>query len=120
MRFQLAPSTQTTTAGAWVALDANTGDILWTTANPSNDLSIGPVSLTPGVLFAGSIAPNGPFYAMDAKSGTILWTNNTGGSIYGGASASYGCVYVGNGYAVSIANLTTLTRGTAVHAFCFS
>ncbi|KAL3501364.1 hypothetical protein ACH5RR_035813, partial [Cinchona calisaya] len=33
--FTLAPSTQTTTAGAWVALDANTGEILWSTANPS-------------------------------------------------------------------------------------
>lgn len=118
VRFQLAPSTQTTTAGAWVALDADTGDILWTTANPSNDSSIGPVSLTRGVLFAGSVASNGPFYAMDARNGTILWTYNTGGTIYGGASASYGCVYVGNGYAFGQVNLPTWTRGTAVHAFC--
>ncbi|KAL3501340.1 hypothetical protein ACH5RR_035789, partial [Cinchona calisaya] len=76
--FTLAPSTQTTTAGAWVALDANTGEILWTTANPSNDISPGPVTFVNGLLFAGSPAPTGPFYAMDANNGAILWTYNTG------------------------------------------
>ncbi|KAL8090456.1 hypothetical protein AgCh_039785 [Apium graveolens] len=116
--FRLAPSNQTTTAGAWVALDADTGDILWSTANPSNDFAAGPVTLTRGVLFAGSVAPNGPFYAMDARNGTILWTYNTGGTIYGGASAGYTCVYVGNGYALGLVNFPTWTRGTAVHAFC--
>lgn len=120
VRFQLAPSNQTTTAGAWVALDADTGDILWSTANPSNDFAAGPVTLTRGVLFAGSVAPNGPFYAMDARNGTILWTYNTGGTIYGGASAGYRCVYVGNGYTLGPVNLPTWTPGTAVHAFCIA
>ncbi|KAL3501355.1 hypothetical protein ACH5RR_035804 [Cinchona calisaya] len=35
--FILAPSAETTTAGAWVAMDANTGEVLWSTANPSNE-----------------------------------------------------------------------------------
>ncbi|XP_021887861.1 uncharacterized protein LOC110807136 [Carica papaya] len=34
-KFTLKPMTQTTTAGAWVALDANSGAILWSTANPT-------------------------------------------------------------------------------------
>jgi len=34
--FRLSPLNQTTTAGAWVALDANTGEVVWTTANSSN------------------------------------------------------------------------------------
>lgn len=100
VQFTLAPSTQTTTVGAWVALDANSGEIVWSTANPSNETSNGPVTLTNGVLFAGSVAPNGPLYAMDAKRGAILWSYNTGATIYGGVSASYGCIYLGNGYNV--------------------
>ncbi|CAK9137098.1 unnamed protein product [Ilex paraguariensis] len=119
VRFNLAPSTKTTTAGAWVALDANTGAILWSTANPSNDSSQGPVSLTNGVLFAGSVAPNGPLYAMDAKTGAILWSYDTGVTIYGGVSASYGCIYLGNGYSVGLAKFhPTWTAGTSLYAFC--
>ena len=119
--FNLAPSTKTTTAGAWVALDANTGAILWSTANPSNDTSQGPVSLTNGVLFAGSVAPNGPLYAIDAKTGTILWSYNTGATIYGGVSASYGCIYLGNGYTVGLAKFhPTWTAGTSLYAFCIA
>ncbi|XP_015159162.1 polyvinylalcohol dehydrogenase-like [Solanum tuberosum] len=118
--FTLAPSTQTTTAGGWVAMDANTGQILWTTANPSNETSPGPVTIANGVLFAGSVAPNGPLYAMDASNGKILWTFNTGATIYGGASISYGCVFIGHGYSVGLAKLfhPTWTTGTSLFAFC--
>jgi outer membrane protein assembly factor BamB len=94
-RFTLAPSNQTTTVGAWVALDANSGQILWSTANPSNEAAQGPVTIVNDVLFAGSVAPNGPIYAMDAKTGNILWSYNTGATVYGGVSASYGCIYLG-------------------------
>ncbi|XP_006363936.1 polyvinylalcohol dehydrogenase-like [Solanum tuberosum] len=118
--FTLAPSTQTTTAGGWVAMNANTGQILWTTANPSNETSPGPVTIVNGVLFAGSVAPNGPLYAMDASDGKILWTFNTGATIYGGASISYGCVFIGHGYSVGLAKLfhPTWTTGTSLFAFC--
>ncbi|KAK1362105.1 putative polyvinyl alcohol dehydrogenase (Cytochrome) [Heracleum sosnowskyi] len=120
IRFRLAPSNMTTTAGAWVALDANTGEITWTTANPSNDTSQGPVSLVNGVLFAGSVAANGPLYAMDANTGDVhvLWSYNTGATIFGGVSASYGCIYLGNGYTVSTGAFHPWTRGIALYAFC--
>ncbi|CAI9092699.1 OLC1v1028016C1 [Oldenlandia corymbosa var. corymbosa] len=117
--FTLAPSTQTTTFGAWVAMDANNGQILWTTANPSNETCNGPVTIVNGVLFAGSVASDGPFYAMDANTGRILWSYSTGATIYGGASASKGCVFVGNGYSVGVATLhPTWTSGNSVLAFC--
>ncbi|KAF7112310.1 hypothetical protein RHSIM_RhsimUnG0242500 [Rhododendron simsii] len=117
--FTLAPSTLKTTFGAWVALDANNGDILWTTANPSNDDCQGPVTIANGVLFAGSVASNGPFYAMDASTGEILWVYNTGATIYGGAAVSYGCVYVGSGYSIGLAKFKpTWTAGTSLYAFC--
>lgn len=117
--FTLQPSNQTTTAGAWVALDANSGEILWSTANPSNETASGPVTLANGVLFAGSVAPNGPVYAMDAKTGKILWSNNTGATVFGGAAVSYGCAYIGSGYSIGLARFhPTWTTGTSLFAFC--
>ncbi|KAL6187665.1 hypothetical protein ACLB2K_039061 [Fragaria x ananassa] len=106
-------------AGAWVALDVDTGKILWTTANPSNDTTQGPVSVANGVVFTGSMASNGPIYAMDATTGKILWSTNTGSSVYGGVSASYGCIYLGTGYTVGLAKFhPTWTGGTSLFAFC--
>lgn len=117
--FTLKPSNRTTTAGAWVALDANSGEILWSTANPSNDTAQAPVSVANGVVFAGSVASNGPIYAMDANTGKILWSINTGATVYGGISVSYGCIYLGNGYTVGLAKFhTTWTPGTSLYAFC--
>ncbi|KAH8484688.1 hypothetical protein H0E87_026443 [Populus deltoides] len=118
-RFTLAPSNETTTVGAWVALDANSGKILWSTANPSNEAAQGPVTIVNDVLFAGSVAPNGPIYAMDAKTGNILWSYNTGATVYGGVSASYGCIYLGNGYSIGLARFhPSWTGGTSLYAFC--
>lgn len=117
--FILTPSTQTTTAGAWVALDANTGRILWSTPNPSNETAQGPVSVVNGVLFAGSVAPNGPIYAIDTDTGRVLWSANTGATVYGGISAGYGCIYLGNGYTVDPARShPNWTPGTSLYAFC--
>ncbi|KAK2983148.1 hypothetical protein RJ640_007824 [Escallonia rubra] len=119
--FKLAPTNQTTNVGLWTALDANTGDILWSTANPSNDSSQGPVTLTNGVLFAGSVAPTGPIYAMDATTGTILWSYDTGATVYGGASASYGCIYIGHGFKVGLSRFhPTWISGDSLFAFCIA
>ncbi|RVW82346.1 Polyvinylalcohol dehydrogenase [Vitis vinifera] len=88
-------------------------------AGVSNETAHGPVTVTNGVVFAGSVAPSGPFYAMDAETGTIIWTYNTNATVYGGASVSYGCVYLGHGYSVSLARFhPTWTRGNSVFAFC--
>lgn len=75
--------------------DGSTGIIQWSTANPSNATSSGPVTVANGVLFAGSTYGTGPIYAMDAKSGKILWSYETGATVYGGMSVSKGCIYVG-------------------------
>ncbi|KAL2546866.1 uncharacterized protein Fot_16099 [Forsythia ovata] len=100
-------------------LDANTGEILWTTANPSNDTANGLVTIVNGVLFAGSVAPSGPVYAMDAMTGAILWSFNTGATVYGGASASYGCVFIGHGYSIGLARFhPTWNSGNSLFAFC--
>ncbi|KAA8530336.1 hypothetical protein F0562_005045 [Nyssa sinensis] len=96
--FTLKPSKKITTAGGWVGMDARTGKILWSTANPSNATSNAPVTVSNGVLFAGSAYQTGPVYAMNAKTGKILWSHDTGATIYGGISVSKGCIYLGNGY----------------------
>ena len=115
LSFRLAPSNRTTTFGAWVALDSNTGEILWSTANPSNETAHGPVT----VVFAGSTATSGPFYGMDAETGSIIWTYETNATVYGGASVGYGCLYLGHGYAVPLAKFhPTWNRGTSLFAFC--
>ncbi|RVW71677.1 Polyvinylalcohol dehydrogenase [Vitis vinifera] len=118
--FTLKPSDTITTTGGWVAMDANTGETLWSTANPSNATSNGPVTIANGVLFAGSTHPTGPMYAMEAASGRILWSHNTGASVYGGASVSSGCIYVGSGYSVNIGTSLSFTGGTSLFAFCLS
>lgn len=119
VNFTLAPSHQTTTAGAWVALDANSGEIIWSTADPSNETAHGPVTVVNGVLFAGSVSANGPIYAMDTNTGKILWSYNTSSTVYGGVSASYGCIYLGNGYTVSLGKFhPTWTPGTSLYAYC--
>ncbi|CAA0834699.1 Unknown protein [Striga hermonthica] len=117
--FVLKPSNRSTTAGGWVAMDANTGRILWTTANPSNETAHGPVTVVNGVVFAGSVAPTGPVYAMDARTGEIIWSFETGATVYGGASAGYGCIYIGHGYSVSLARFhPTWNTGKYLFAFC--
>ncbi|KAF2325415.1 hypothetical protein GH714_027849 [Hevea brasiliensis] len=119
-RFTLALSNQTTTAGAWVALDGESGQILWSTAYPSNDTVHGPVMVVNDLHFAGSVAPNGPVYAMDTRTGNILWSYNSDATVYGGVSSSYGCIYFGNGYSVGLAARfhPTLASGTSLYAFC--
>ncbi|KAK9090675.1 hypothetical protein Sjap_023852 [Stephania japonica] len=117
--FKLTPSNINTTAGAWVAMDAATGKIIWSIANPRYFPSNAPVTVANGVLFAGSPDPLGAFFAMDASTGRILWSYNTNATIYGGASISHGCVYLGNGYKVNLgASFPIVTAGTSLFAFC--
>ncbi|TQD86941.1 hypothetical protein C1H46_027558 [Malus baccata] len=120
--FTLKPSNNITTAGGWVALaiDPRTGRTLWSTADPSNATSSGPVSVANGVLFAGSTNQTGPIYAIDTENGEILWSYDTGATVYGGLSISNGCIYVGNGYAVNIGSFSPFNPGTSLYAFCIT
>ncbi|ESR44342.1 hypothetical protein CICLE_v10013770mg [Citrus x clementina] len=62
----------------------------------------GPVGVANDVVFAGSTHPEGPIYAMDAKTGKNLWLYETRAAVYGGMSVSGGCIYLSNGYTVSL------------------
>ncbi|KVH91285.1 Pyrrolo-quinoline quinone beta-propeller repeat-containing protein, partial [Cynara cardunculus var. scolymus] len=117
--FTLKPSNIATNSGGWVSMDAASGNVLWSTANPSNATASGPVSLANGVVFAGSTNGTGPIYAISGATGEILWSYDTGATVYGGMSINDGCVYVGNGYKVSFGFFDpTYTPGTTLFAFC--
>ncbi|XP_057488683.1 LOW QUALITY PROTEIN: uncharacterized protein LOC130774634 [Actinidia eriantha] len=119
LNFTLKPSTAVTTGGGWVAMDARTGKVLWSTADPNNATANGPVTVANGVVFAGSTYREGPVYAMSATSGKILWSYKTGATVYGGASVSDGCIYVGSGFKVGfLAGNPTSVAGTSLFAFC--
>lgn len=119
LNFTLVPSNAVTISGGWVAMDATTGTILWSTADPANGTDYGPVTVANGVLFAGSVNATGPVFALDASTGEILWEASTNATVYGGFSVSSGCAYVGSGYGVnSGAGHKTFTSGTSLFAFC--
>lgn len=102
-------------------MDAGSGKILWSVADPRNATAAGPVSVANGVVFAGTTHGKGPIYAMHAMTGEILWSYETGATVYGGMSVSNGCVYVGSGYKVSLgAVFPTFTSGNSLFAFCVS
>ena len=91
-------------------MNAHSGEILWSTANPSNATASGPVTVANHVLFAGSTNPKGPIYALNAKTRDILWSKTrdilwsyeTGATVFGGMSVSDGCIYAGNGYSLGL------------------
>ncbi|KAG6426299.1 hypothetical protein SASPL_110521 [Salvia splendens] len=61
----------------------------------------------------------GLVYAMDARTGAITWTFETGATVYGGASSSYGCIFIGHGYSIGLAKFhPTWTSGKYLFALC--
>jgi polyvinyl alcohol dehydrogenase (cytochrome) len=91
------PNGQTVSKGGfWGALDAQTGKILWETADPSDDQDMGAVSTAGGVMFAGSMS--GWMYALDGRTGKILWSYQGQGSSNAGPAIVGDTVYWGNGY----------------------
>jgi polyvinyl alcohol dehydrogenase (cytochrome) len=95
---------QSTTVGSWAALDPATGSIEWQVVNPTmsapqNGTSVnGPVSVVNGVVFGGSMDPNGTMFALNAATGAVLWSFQSGATVYGGPAIADGVVYWGNGY----------------------
>jgi polyvinyl alcohol dehydrogenase (cytochrome) len=92
---------QTTTGGFWAALDAATGAALWRTPDPQGAIDIGALTVAAGVVYAGSLAPQGEnMYALDAATGAVKWAFASGGSVAGGSAVVDGAVYWGSGYKI--------------------
>jgi polyvinyl alcohol dehydrogenase (cytochrome) len=97
--FTLVPSGETTRGGAWSALDAATGAILWQTAVPRGGVITGPVTVANGVLYGGSMTRRGKnMFALDAATGAILWGFASGGSVNSGPAIAGGVAYWPSGY----------------------
>src|SRR5438270_4464696 len=95
--YTLAPSGKQITWGAWSALDAATGKILWQTADPTaNTIDRGSVSVANGVMYVGS--NSGQMYALNATTGDLLWNFASGGTVIDGPSIVDGTLYWGSGY----------------------
>lgn len=110
----------TVDGGIWAALDAATGALLWQTPDPSSfrpmkgllvqpywgiglgpgffGVAMGPVTLANGLLFAGSMDPEGHMYALDAATGDIRWSFASGGSVMTAPAIVDGVLYWGSGY----------------------
>jgi len=95
LNYKLIDGT-TVTSGAWSALDAKTGNILWQTPDPVGAMDMGAVSVANGVLYAPSFSGN--MHALNAATGQLLWTFASGGSVIDGPSIVDGLVFWGSGY----------------------
>lgn len=88
-------------AGSLAALDPATGAVLWQVADPNGSINLGPVAVSNGVVYAGSMAgdPSAPnMFALDAATGATLWSFASGASVIAGATIVGGTVYWGSGY----------------------
>ena len=95
--YSLAFNGPRITWGSWSAVNANTGKIMWQTADPTQGaIDMGAVSVANGMVYAGSYS--GFMYAVDAHTGKILWSFNSGGSVVDGPAIVDGVVYWGSGY----------------------
>jgi len=117
LNFTLRPSSEVINGGAWVAMNASTGDILWSTAVPGGYYAHGPVSISNGVVLVGSAGPPGGVYGLDAETGSVLWSAPTVGSVYGGFSVDDCCGYIGTGVNANAVGKNT-TGGQTIYAFC--
>lgn len=109
---------QVVQGGFWSALDAATGKVIWQTPDPSSNLpqsglipslywgfkgpgfygvALGPISISNGLVFAGSMDKEGHMYAFDSHTGSILWSYASGGSVNGAPAIVDGVLYWGSG-----------------------
>ncbi|KAH7428743.1 hypothetical protein KP509_09G015400 [Ceratopteris richardii] len=117
--WTLVPGTQNITTGGWAAIKASTGEVIWSTPNPTLMPAIGPTSLANSeVVFGTSMDTNGTVFALDARSGEILWSATTNATVFGGASISDGCIFVGCGASTNVGKGYGGTQGDSVYAFC--
>jgi polyvinyl alcohol dehydrogenase (cytochrome) len=123
---------QITDGGIWAAVDAQTGNLVWQLPDPSTGrpktglilstafgaglgpgffaVEMGPLSVSKGLLFGGSMDPEGHVYAIDSATGNILWSYATGASVMSAPAIVDGVLYWGSGYDKGI-------NGHKVYAF---
>ena len=98
---------QSTEGGAVKAVDASTGDVLWTYSTGTN-IYYSSVTVVDGTAYVG--ANDGNLYAIDASTGDEEWVASTGDAIDASPTVLNGLVYIGsndgNAYAFHASNGT--------------
>lgn len=112
------PNGQMITSGAFVALDASSGAVVWKIADPRgsgdpNAVDLGPTTVANGVVYASSMT--GHMYALDAANGKVLWQYKGEGSSNAGPAVTDKAIYWGNGY--SHLGIPEGSPSTAFYAF---
>ena len=79
---------------ATYALDASTGDLLWSYTAAGNYVSSSP-AVANGVVYVGS--NDGNVYALNVTTGALLWSYQTGNVVFSSPAVTNGVVYVGSG-----------------------
>ena len=116
--YTLSPSRETITYGAFSALDAATGQILWQKRDPAGSFPLGAVTVANGVVYGESIASQGPLYAFSAATGDLLWSFESHGSALAGPAVVNGTVYWGSGYPTGrFANPFFVSGNNKLYAF---
>ena len=81
------------TDGHIYALDALTGDLIWTSSPADGGMQSSP-AVADGVVYAGSWDSN--VYAFNAADGSLLWNRTTGDGVISSPSVENGIVYIGS------------------------
>jgi outer membrane protein assembly factor BamB len=79
--------------GNLYALNATTGQVLWTRHIGSYDFGCAP-TVANGVVYMG--APDDNLYALNARTGNVLWTAPTEGRIGSSPTLFNGVIYIGS------------------------
>ncbi|GHE84135.1 polyvinylalcohol dehydrogenase [Streptomyces spiralis] len=108
----------TISGSSFVALDPQTGRILWQVADPSDGFAWGALSIAGGVVYASSTS--GHMYAINAATGAYLWDFKGPYSSNAGPAIVDGTVYWGNGYARFAAGGGTTGSSTEGTFYAFS
>ncbi len=78
--------------GSVYALDAQTGEVVWSYA--TGGAVISSPAVANGVVYVGSFNDN--IYALSAATGAVLWSYQTGTRVESSPAVSNGIVYVGS------------------------
>ena len=81
-----------------VALDANTGAVLWSFPTAEGTLVVASPAVADGVVYIYAEGLPSYLYAIDAATGTLLWSRSIQALGYTSPAVAYGMVFIGVNY----------------------
>jgi len=96
--------------GAVQALDAGSGEILWTTVVAPGETILNP-AMANGTVYVGTGLDN-EVVALDAADGAVVWSRSLGGSVDHGPAVDGSVLFIGSGTAGRMYALDAFTGET--------